>query len=69
MQTTQRGAAPTNALPLVREIVVAAQETALNAALERHEVSPERIISVMLEPGTTLAIGDHGPRYRVLYRA
>jgi hypothetical protein len=69
MQGAQPTAGRPNKPPQVREIVVAAEETALNAALERHEVSPERIISVMLEPGATRAIGDHGPKYRVLYRA
>ena len=69
MQTAQRATVRTNAIAQVREIVVAAEERALNAALEQHDVAAERIISVMLEPGAALAIGDHGPRYRVLYRA
>jgi hypothetical protein len=53
----------------VREIVVAADEAALNQALADHRVDPDRIVSVMLQPGQSLAIGDHGPKYRVLYRA
>jgi hypothetical protein len=53
----------------VREIVVAADEAALNTALMQNQVQPEKIISVMLQPGGHMAIGDSGPKYRVLYRA
>jgi hypothetical protein len=52
----------------VRELIVPANEQALNAALMQQQVQPEKIISVMLEPGNTLRIGDNGPTYRVLYR-
>jgi hypothetical protein len=52
----------------VREIVVAADEVALNRALAEHRVEPDKIISVMLQPGQSMAIGDYGPKYRVLYR-
>ena len=52
----------------VREIVVAADEAALNQALADHRIEPEKIISVMLQPGQSMAIGDYGPKYRVLYR-
>ena len=57
------------AQPKVREIVVAADAAALNQALAEHRVEPEKIISVMLQPGQSMAIGDHGAKYRVLYRA
>lgn len=52
----------------IREIVVAADESALNQAITENQIQPDKIISVMLQPGQSLAIGDHGPKYRVLYR-
>jgi hypothetical protein len=52
----------------VREIVVPADEAALNEALAENHIEPEKIISVMLQPGQHMAIGDHGPKYRVVYR-
>jgi hypothetical protein len=52
----------------IREIVVAADETALNEALAENHIEPEKIISVMLQPGQHMAIGDYGPKYRVVYR-
>jgi hypothetical protein len=51
----------------VREIVVPANLEALNVALAENQVQPEKVISVLLEPGTALAQGE-GPKYRVLYR-
>jgi|HubBroStandDraft_6_1064221.scaffolds.fasta_scaffold4178130_1 hypothetical protein len=71
MYETQRNAAVrgTNAPAQVREIIVDADQAALNAALEYHDVAAERIISVILQPGAALAVGDHGAKYRVLYRA
>jgi hypothetical protein len=53
----------------VREIVVPADEAALNTALMENQVQPEKIISVMLQPGGHMAIGDSGPKYRVIYRS
>jgi hypothetical protein len=53
----------------VRELVVAANETALNEALAENHIEPEKIITVILQPGQHLAIGDYGPKYRVVYRA
>jgi hypothetical protein len=53
----------------VRELVVAANEAALNEALAENQIEPEKIISVILQPGKHLAIGDYGPKYRVVYRA
>lgn len=52
----------------VRELIVPANEQALNEAITQQQIQPEKIISVMLEPGNTLKIGDNGPTYRVLYR-
>jgi chorismate mutase len=52
----------------VREIVVSANEDALNTAIMENQIQPEKIISVMFEPRRQLAIGDHEAKYRVLYR-
>ena len=52
----------------VREIVVSANEEALNTAIMENQIQPEKIISVMLEPRRQLAIGDYKAKYRVLYR-
>ena len=52
----------------IREIVIAADATALTQAMTENQIEPEKIISVMLQPGQSLAIGDYGPKYRVLYR-
>ncbi|MBI3433766.1 MAG: hypothetical protein HY056_01600 [Proteobacteria bacterium] len=54
---------------IIRELLVAADERSLNAALVENQVQPDRIISVILQPGAHLAVGDHGAKYRVLYRA
>jgi hypothetical protein len=56
------------AIRSVREIVVPANEAALNAAITDNQIEPQKIISVMLQPGQHMAIGDNGPKYRVLYR-
>jgi hypothetical protein len=53
----------------VRELIVAADQDALNVALEQNQIRPEKIISVIWQDGQSLAIGDHGPKYRVIYRA
>ena len=52
----------------VREIVVNANEEALNTAIMENQIQPEKIISVMLEPRRQLAIGDYEAKYRVVYR-
>ena len=52
----------------VREIVVSANEEALNTAIMENQIQPEKIISVMVEPRRQLAIGDYEAKYRVLYR-
>jgi hypothetical protein len=53
---------------IVRELLVSATEEELNQALREHRIQPDRILSIMLEPGTQIA-GGSGPRYRVIYRA
>ena len=52
----------------VREIVVSANEEALNTAIMENQIQPEKIISVMLEPRRHPAIGDYEAKYRVVYR-
>ena len=49
------------------ELLVSATEEELNQAPRERRV-PDRILSIMLEPGTKIA-GGSGPRYRVIYRA
>jgi hypothetical protein len=53
----------------VRELIVAADSNALNVALEENQIWPEKIISLIWQEGRHLAIGDHGPKYRVIYRS
>jgi hypothetical protein len=52
----------------VREIVVAGNEEALNTAIAKNQIQPEKIISVMLQPAKHLAVGDYEAKYRMLYR-
>jgi hypothetical protein len=52
----------------IREVVVNATEDALNAAVNEHQIEPERIISVIFQPRKELAIGDHEAKYRLIYR-
>lgn len=54
---------------VLKEIVVKADETSLNNAIAEKHIAPENIVSVMLQPGTGIAIGDHEAKYRVIYRA
>jgi hypothetical protein len=62
------GEGPMTVAAGVREIVVPASEEALNAAIAEHRIEPDRIISVMLQSGQHLAVGDYEPKYRVIYR-
>jgi hypothetical protein len=52
----------------VRELIVSATEKELNHALSQHKVRPDRILSIMWDPESTMA-GGIGPQYRVIYRA
>jgi hypothetical protein len=54
--------------PSIREIVVPATEQALNAAVMENQIEPDKIISVILLPRHTLAIGDYEAKYRLIYR-
>jgi hypothetical protein len=53
----------------LKEIVVKADEASLNSAIVEKNIAPENIVSVMLQPGSGLAIGDSEAKYRVIYRA
>jgi hypothetical protein len=53
---------------IVRELIVPATEKELNHALSQHKVRPDRILSIMWDPESTMA-GGIGPQYRVIYRA
>jgi len=53
----------------LKEIIVKADEDSLNSAIAEKQIAPDSIISVMLQPGSGLAIGDSEAKYRVIYRA
>ena len=53
----------------LKEMVVKADEESLNSAIAEKQIAPENIVSVMLQPGSGLAIGDSEAKYRVIYRA
>jgi hypothetical protein len=53
----------------LKEIVVKADEAALNNAIVEKQIAPDSIVSVMLQPGSGVAIGDSEAKYRVIYRA
>ena len=54
----------------LKELVVKADEESLNNAIAERRIAPESIVSVMLQPGSGLAIGEFGEaKYRVIYRA
>jgi hypothetical protein len=52
----------------IREIVVSATEAALNAAVDEHQIEPDKIISVIFQPRKEMAIGDYEAKYRLIYR-
>ena len=54
----------------LKEIIVRADAESLNSAIAEKHIAPESIISVMLQQGSGLAIGDSGEaKYRVIYRS
>jgi hypothetical protein len=53
----------------LKEIITKADEDSLNNAIAEKQIAPESIISVMLQPGSGLAIGNSEAKYRVIYRA
>jgi hypothetical protein len=52
----------------LKEIVVKADEASLNSAIAEKQIAPDSIVSVMLQPGSGVAIGDSEAKYRVIYR-
>jgi hypothetical protein len=48
---------------------VPATEEALNRALAQAGVQADEILSIVWQPGSHMAIGDHWPKYRVIYSA
>jgi len=59
---------PAMATTRIREVVVTATEDALNAAVAEHQIEPDKIISVIFQPGRAMAIGDYKAKYRLIYR-
>jgi hypothetical protein len=53
----------------LKEIIVKADEDSLNSAIAEKHIAPDSIISVMLQPGSGIAIGESEAKYRVIYRA
>jgi hypothetical protein len=53
----------------LKEIVIKADEAALNNMIAEKRIAPDSIVSVMLQPGSGVAIGDSEAKYRVIYRA
>ena len=53
----------------LKEVIVKADEASLNSAIAENNIAPESIVSVMLQPGSGMAIGDSEAKYRVIYRA
>jgi len=52
----------------IREIVIPANEEALNAAIIEHQIDPDRIVTIILHQRRALAIGDYEAKYRLIYR-
>jgi hypothetical protein len=52
----------------LKEIVVNADEASLNSAIAEKQIAPDSIVSVMLQPGSGVAIGGSEAKYRVIYR-
>ena len=40
----------------------------INSVIAEKQIAPQNIISVIFQPGSHLAIGDHEAKYRVIYR-
>ena len=57
-----------NNSPVLKEIIVTADEELLNRAIVEKHITPANIISVIYHPRRALAIGDYEARYRIIYR-
>lgn len=53
---------------VLKEVIVKADEASLNSAIADKQIAPENIVSVIFQPASHLAIGDHDAKYRVIYR-
>lgn len=53
---------------VLKEVIVKADEDSLNSAIAERQIAPDNIISVIFQPASHLAIGDHEAKYRVIYR-
>jgi chorismate mutase len=53
---------------VLKEVIVNADEDSLNSAIAEKQLAPENIVSVIFQPGSHLAIGDHEAKYRAIYR-
>jgi hypothetical protein len=52
----------------IREILIPANEEALNAAILERQIDPDRIVTIILHQRRALAIGDYEAKYRLIYR-
>ena len=57
-----------NNSPVLKEIIVTADEGSLNRAIAEKHITPANIISVLYQPRRALVIGDYEAKYRVIYR-
>ena len=57
-----------NNSPVLKEIIVTADDESLNRAIVEKHSTPANIISVIYHPRRALAIGDYEARYRIIYR-
>ena len=53
---------------VLKELVTKADVAALNSAIADQHIAPENIVSVILLPAQSMAIGDYEAKYRVIYR-
>jgi hypothetical protein len=57
-----------NNSPVLKEIIITADEESLNRAIVEKHITPANIISVIYQPPRALMIGDYEAKYRVIYR-
>jgi hypothetical protein len=53
---------------ILKEIVTKADTASLNSAIAEQHIAPENIVSVILLPAQSMAIGDYEAKYRLIYR-
>ena len=54
--------------PAVQRSASLHDEKSLNTALVEKRIAPEKIISMMFQPGRAMAIGNYEAKYRIIYR-